>query len=194
MKKSLVLLMTAAFLFAGSAYAEEVVLFDFEEGLQGWEIPDWAFEKPDMVQNEIDISSDYASHGDSSMIMDVDFTGGRWTGAIVEIMQYYDWTDYGTLAVDIYLPKDAPMGLRAKMILTVGDSWKWVEMSRTYALKPGAWTTISADLKPGSIDWRRIQVDESFRKDVRKIDVRIESNNRPAYTGKLYIDNVRVIE
>lgn len=194
MRKGLLLTVLFTFLLAGAAMAEEVVLFNFEDGLQGWEIPDWAFEKPDMVLKEIDVTDEYASNGAKSMMMDADFTGGRWTGALVEIMQYYDWTDYSKLAVDIYLPKEAPMGLRAKMILTVGDSWKWVEMSKTYALAPGKWTTITADLMPGSIDWRRIQVDDAFRADVRKIDVRVESNNRPAYTGKIYIDNVRVIE
>ena len=127
------------------------------------------------------------------MIM-TDFPGGRWTGAIVEIMQYFDWSDYSKLACDIYLPKDAPLGLKGKMILTVGDSWKWVEMSKSTSLIPGKWVTISADLKKGSIDWRRVQVDDAFRSDVRKLDIRVESNNKPAYTGPIYIDNIRVIK
>ena len=173
---------------------EETVLFDFENGLQGWEIPDWAYEKPDHVQQEIEPSTDYASEGASSMKMDAIFTGGRWTGAIVEIMQYYDWSDYGKLACDIYLPKDAPLGLKGTIILTVGDTWKWVEMSKGFNLVPGKWVTISADLLPGSIDWRRVQVDEAFRTDIRKIDIRVESNNKPAYTGPIYIDNIRVIK
>ena len=128
------------------------------------------------------------------MKIDADFTGGRWTGAIVEIMQYFDWTDYGTLACDIYIPEDAPVGLKAKFILTVGDNWKWIEMSRSYILQPGQWITVSADIKAGSIDWRRVQVDDTFRSDIRKIDIRVESNNKPAYTGPLYIDNIRVME
>ena len=146
------------------------------------------------MQEDIDASSEYASTGNESLEMIVDFPGGRWTGAIVEIMQYFDWSDYSKIACDIYLPADAPLGLRAKMILTVGDSWKWVEMSRSYALKPGEWVTLTADLTPGSVDWRRIQVDDAFRQDVRKIDVRVESNNKPAYTGPIYIDNIRVIK
>jgi len=62
------------------------------------------------------------------------------------------------------------------------------------SLKPGEWVTLTGDLKPGSIDWRRIQVDEAFRQDIRKIDIRIQSNNKPAYTGTVYIDNIRVIK
>ena len=194
--KKLVLTITLVglFLMGTAAYADEAVLFDFENGLQGWEIPDWAYEKPDHVQQEITVSEEFASNGASSLKMDTEFPGGRWTGAIIEIMQYFDWTDYGKLECDIYLPADAPIGLKAKIILTVGDSWKWVEMSKAYALKPGEWVTLSADLMPGSIDWRRIQVDDAFRADIRKVDIRIDSNNKPAYTGPVYIDNIKVVK
>ncbi len=196
MKKVLLALVVMGLFFVGAVIhaEEETVIFSFENGLQGWEIPDWAYEKPDHVQKEINPSDKYASQGRSSLEMDVEFPGGRWTGAIIEIMQYFDWTDYSKIACDIYLPKDAPLGLKGKMILTVGDSWKWVEQSKSYALKPGEWVTLTADLKPGSIDWRRVQVDDAFRQDVRKLDIRVESNNRPAYTGPIYIDNIRVIK
>ena len=192
MKKTLLLMAIIGLFIGGSIVHAEEVLFDFENGLQGWEIPDWAYEKPDHVQQEINVSDKYASQGDKSLEIMTEFSGGRWTGAIIEIMQYFDWTDYSRLACDVYIPADAPVGLKGKMILTVGDSWKWVEMSRSFPLKPGQWVTMSADLKPGSIDWRRVQVDDSFRQDVRKIDIRVESNNRPAYTGPIYVDNIRV--
>ena len=196
MKKVLVTLAVIGLLFATQAAnaEEETVLFSFENGTEGWEIPDWAYEKPDHIQQEIDISEEYASNGNNSLLIETEFPGGRWTGAIIEIMQYFDWVDYSKLACDIYLPEGAPLGLKGKIILTVGDTWKWVEMSRSYALKPGEWVTITADLKPGSIDWRRVEVDDAFRQDVRKIDIRVESNNKPAYTGPIFIDNVRVIK
>lgn len=183
-------------LFTGIAvYAEEsAVIFGFETGLQGWEIPDWAYEKPDHVQKEIKVSDKYSSEGLKSLELDADFPGGRWTGAIVEIMQFFDWTDYKEVACDVYLPQDAPEGLKVVMVLTVGDTWKWVEMSRSYALMPGEWVMLKGDLTPGSVDWRRVQVDDAFRQDVRKIDIRVQSNNKPAYTGPIYIDNIRVIK
>ena len=174
--------------------AAEEVLFDFETGLQGWEIPDWAYEKADHVQEEVGVSDKYAKTGDSSLEMTVEFPGDRWTGAITEIMQYFDWSDFKEVAFDIYLPEDAPAGLKAKLILTVGDTWKWVEMSRSFALVPGEWVTIKADLMPGSIDWRRIQVDDAFRQDVRKMDIRVVANGKPAYSGAVYIDNIRVVK
>lgn len=195
MKKMFLYIALAVFAFAPVfAQAQEAtVLSSFERGTEGWEIPDWAYEKMDHVQEAIMISNEVASEGNSSLEVVAEFPGGMWTGAIVEIMQYFDWSDYSAVAVDIYLPEDAPLGLMGKIILTQGDSWKWVEQSRGVALIPGEWVTISGDLMPGSIDWRRVQVDDAFRADIRKINVRVESNNQPAYSGSFYVDNVRVI-
>ena len=196
MKNVFLVIVLAVLLFGFSSQvsAAEDILFDFKGGLQGWEIPDWAYEKPDHVQKEISVSDKFSSDGNSSLEMIVEFPGGRWTGAIVEIMQYFDWTDYNSVVCDVYIPDTAPEGLDAKIILTVGDTWKWVEMSRSFNLVPGQWVTIKADLLPGSIDWRRVQVDDAFRQDVRKIDIRVVSNGKPAYTGPVYIDNIRVIK
>ncbi len=194
MKKSMLVAVILCFFAAGLSFAGEDVLFSFEGGTEGWEIPDWAYEKPDHVQEAINISEEFASNGANSLEVEAVFPGGRWAGAIVETMQYFDWSEYNKLACDIYLPADAPLGLKAKFILTVGDNWQWVEMSRSYDLKPGEWVTVEADIAPGSIDWRRVEVGEAFRQDIRKIDIRVESNNKPAYSGPFYIDNVRVIK
>lgn len=195
MKRVALVLVLAFVLMPLTAIAQEVeIISSFEQGLEGWEVPDWAYEKPDQVQKDIQASSNFASEGQGSLEIEAEFPGGRWTGAIVEIMQYFDWSEFSQLACDLYIPADAPAGLKAKMILTVGDEWKWVEQSKSVSLKPGEWVTVIADLKPGSIDWRRVEVDEGFRSDVRKIDIRIESNNKPAYTGSIYLDNIRVIK
>ena len=194
MKKAVGVVLIALF-FAIAAHAQQAdVLFSFEQSPEGWDIPDWAYEKPDYVAKDIAQSNNFASAGSSSLEVEADFPGGRWTGAIVEIMEYFDWSDYSKIECDIYIPEEAPKGLKAKIILTVGDSWTWVEQSKSVSLKPGEWVTVSADLKPGSIDWRRVQVDDAFRSDVRKIDIRVESNNKPAYMGPFYIDNVRVVK
>ena len=95
--KKLVVLVALFGLLLGMAVvakAEEVVLFDFEKGLEGWEIPDWAFEKPDHAQKDLEASKEFAKTGSQSLKMTVDFPGGRWTGGIIEIMQYFDWTAY----------------------------------------------------------------------------------------------------
>jgi len=190
---SVIVLVLGVIAFAGFGFSEGRVLFDFEqEDLSGWEIPDWAFEQDDYVAEDVAVSADYSKTGAQSMKIVANFPGDSWKGSLVEVMEYFDWTPYGEVSCDVYLPKDAPVGLKAKLILTVGDNWKWTEMSRSFALAPGEWTTISADLKPGSSDWKRTMVTDEFRADVRKIAVRVESNRKPMYYGPIYVDNVRL--
>ena len=190
-----VLTLTAVWMsqIAGPSFAaEEKILFDFEKNTERWEIPDWALEKTDLVAQNITASDEYASSGCSSLRIMADFSGGRWTGTIIEIMEYFDWARYGTILADVYLPKGTPFGLRGRIILTVGENWEWVEMNQGIRLIPGEWTTIRADLMPGSLDWKRARITDGFRADVRKMIIRVESNMRPTYKGPVYIDNIRV--
>jgi len=184
-----VVITMAMFSVAGSAFSANKVLFGFEKNVEGWEIPDWAYEQDDYVGEEIVSSTDVAKEGKRSLKFIVAFPGGRWNGAITEIMEYFDWTPYGTISCDVYLPAEASRGLKASIVLTVGDNWKWTEMSRSFKLVPGEWTHIAAGLKPGSADWKRTIVTDEFRSDVRKLAVRI-SSNKDAYDGPIYIDNI----
>ncbi|OGW84804.1 MAG: hypothetical protein A2987_02495 [Omnitrophica bacterium RIFCSPLOWO2_01_FULL_45_10] len=189
------LLLTAVTLTLGLcnfAQAEERVLFSFEKDTQGWEIPEWALEQEDHVGKTLEASKGIAKDGKGALELMAAFPGKVWTAAIVEDFEYFDWTPYKSVSADIYIPKDAPTGLKAKIILTVGESWKFTEMARSVSLVPGEWVTITADLLPGSEDWKRTVVDDNFRKDVRKIAVRIESNKKPEYAGPIYIDNVKL--
>jgi hypothetical protein len=172
----------------------EKVLFSFEDGTQYWEMPDWAKEKTDHVAKSIEASKDYASHGASSLKVMADFPGKVWTAALVEYEEYLDWAPYKRVSCDIYVPASVPEGLKAKIILTVGEDWRFTEMSRVVFLMPGKWTTVSASLEPGSDDWKMMSIDDNFRKDVRKIAIRIESNKGPIYSGPIYIDNFRLSE
>lgn len=172
---------------------EEKIYYDFETDLGGWEVPLWASSKSDYVANIApEISKDFASHGNYSMKIMADFPGQMWSAALVEIQHYLDLSASRALMADIYIPEDAPLGLKVKLILTVGESWKFVEMNRTVPLIPGEWATISANIAPGSYDWKRIVPERSFSEDVRKIAIRIESNRKPKYAGPVYIDNIRV--
>lgn len=172
---------------------EKRTYFDFEmPDLNGWELPLWVQGKTDYVAKEVTFSEDVATSGKGSMKVVSDFPGGKWTAALVEIEQYLDLSSYRVIEADIYLPPDAPIGLKAKFILTVGNNWKFVEMSRSVPLIPGEWATLTASIEPGSYDWKRVVPDEEFAEDVRKIAIRIESNRKPQYSGTLYIDNVRV--
>jgi hypothetical protein len=196
MKKMLivVLMMGLVLTLSGLARAEEKVLFSFEKDkdTQGWEIPEWAMEQEDHVAKTVEESKDVAKDGKGSLKVMAVFPGKSWTAAIVEDFEYFDWTPYKAISADIYIPKEAPIGLKAKLILTVGENWKFTEMARSIPLVPGEWTAVTANLAPGSEDWKKTVVDDNFRKDVRKVAIRVESNKKPEYTGPLYIDNVRL--
>ncbi len=178
-------------LFALPVMAAERTIASFEKDTEGWEVPEWALEKTDNVAKNVSVSKDFAKDGKSALKMDCDFPGKIWTSAIVETMESFDLAPYSDISCDLYLPKEASEGLKAKIILTVGEEWKWTEMSRAIALVPGQWTTVTASLVPGSTGWQRTTVDDNFRKDIRKIAVRIESNKKPVYKGPIYIDNVK---
>lgn len=185
----------AVLLAMGSvAGAEEgaLVIFDFEAGLQEWNIPDWAKESTDDVGKILSTSDEVASHGKGSLQLLADFPGERWTGSYVEVMMHVtDWSKFGSLSMDVYLPASAPKGLGGRIILTVGEAWTWTEMNRTIALEPGRWTTMTANLKPGSLDWKFFP-EETFRTDIRKVGLRIESNKGPVYSGPVYLDHIRL--
>ena len=190
-----ILLISAAFSLSSpdESHAKEFLLYNFEKDPQGWEIPNWAFEKPDHGAKQIGISEFYASEGRYALEVGVEYTGSpQWQGAYVErLIDVTDWTPFNYLSVDIFLPKEAPRGLRAKVILTVGDEWKWTEMNKTIPLTPGEWTVIKADLTAASLNWRRF-IDDNFRSDVRKLGIRVESNGNITYKGPIYLDNVKL--
>ena len=182
-------------LVVGSAVAAEqepTVIFDFEGGTQDWVIPDWAKASPDNVSKVLSISEEIASHGKSSLQLLTDFPGDKWTGAYVEVLMHVtDWSPFGSVAADVYVPPSAPEGLQGRFILTIGEKWEWVEMNRAITLQPGQWTTITANLKAGSLDWKFFPT-ETFRKDIRKVGIRVETDKNTAYSGPVYFDNVRL--
>ncbi len=165
--------------------------YDFEDSKNGWEIPLWAMNKPDHVATSLRQTKVNASSGNSSLELCANFPGGRWTAALVEIAHYLDLGMYNAISADIYLPPECPGRLKTKIILTVGEDWRFIEMSRSVYLKPGKWTRIVANISEGSRDWRRTMVDDEFKTDIRKIAIRIESDKRPVYSGPIYIDNIR---
>jgi len=180
---------------APDSFAKDTLLFSFENDPEGWEIPDWALGKDDYVAGEVAVSQVQASEGSRALEVGVDFPSDpQWRGAYVErVIDITDWSPFRCLSIDVYLPKEAPQGLRARVILTVGENWKWSEANKAFPLTPGEWAVIKLDLTPESKNWRKYLTDE-FRADVRKLGIRIESNGKIAYKGPVYIDNVRLLE
>lgn len=166
-------------------------LYSFDLSEEGWGVPSWAIDKPEYVAQNVSHAKVGKNENIGCLEIIADFPGDKWTAAIFEVQHFLDLSDYSSLSADIYLPSSAPP-LRGKLILTVGDDWKFTEMSKSFRLNPGEWTKISASLSDESKDWKRTVVTEAFRKDVRKIAIRIESNRPPAYSGPIYVDNVSV--
>lgn len=169
-------------------------LYDFSESLHSWEIPTWAREKKDHVATGIRLV-DFGRGSSSAPAVEVeaDFPGGMWTGALVEVEQFLDLNGYDDMLCSVYLPSHAPDGLRAKFILTAGENWDFIEMSRSVTLRPGTWTEIKASLIPGNMDWRRSVMDEELLGEIKKISLRVESNRIP-YSGPFYMSNIEITQ
>jgi hypothetical protein len=195
LKIFLILLITIGYfvILPDSSYSREIVLYCFEKDPQGWEIPDWAITKTDHVARQLSVSEFHSTEGKYSLEVNVDFSGGpKWEGAYVErIIDVTDWSPFNYLSYDGYLPKNGPQGLRVRTIVTVGDEWKWTEGNKAFPLTPGEWTSVKLDLTPNSMVWRKF-VDDSFRADIRKLGIRLESNGKITYKGPIYIDNVKL--
>lgn len=190
----MILVVSSQLLGAPALPAAELVVYGFEDSTEGWVIPEWARTSPDYVAERLLVSRGYASEGHQALEVWADFPGGRWACAYVEREpEVTDWTPFRRLAADVYLPADAPVGLRARLILTVGPDWQWTEMRRAVPLQPGVWTVLTGSLTPGSPDWAAAP-DDRFRADVRKVGIRIEADTAPAYRGSVFIDRVRVAD
>ncbi|MFH1305862.1 MAG: hypothetical protein ABIH74_05640 [Candidatus Omnitrophota bacterium] len=167
------------------------ILYNFENDNEGWEIPSWEFEKDDHVAGYLRKISGISSKGRGSLELYAEFPGKKWTAALAEVQQFIDLGKYSTLSADIYLPPSAPEKLRGKIILTGGENWHFAEMTRGIRLKPGEWTTITADISENSTDWKKTKMTSAFREDIRKVAVRVESDKNPVYSGLIFIDNIR---
>jgi len=192
-------LVTGSFLLAlllvsSQAWASEIVIYGFEHGTEGWQVPDWAVSAGDYVCRSIEPSSEHVEQGSGALKLWVDFPGDRWAGAYVERqVEVSDWSDFGRLSVSVLVPSYAPQGLRGRIILTIGDDWVWTEMNRAIPLAPGAWATVTVNLTPQSMDWKYF-VDDTFRARVDRVGVRIESGEGVRYSGPVFLDHVRLAE
>ena len=176
MKGVLIMCVAVAFVLSATnicAAAGEKVLYDFEKGLNGWSIPEWALKQADQVAKGAITSDAAASSGTHSMEVMADFPGSIWTGAYVEIMEYLDLSDYDEILVDIYLPEGAPEGLKARTILTAGENWSFLEMKQSAALIPGQWRTIRASLSGAGRVWKNSASAPNMASDIRKVGVRV---------------------
>jgi len=175
----------------------EVSFFDFEKDLQGWGIPEWAFQRNEYVADNIALCREVSVKGDSSLKLMVEFSGHDWLAAITEVEGEFDLTRYRKLTCDIFIPETAPGGLEGRIILTSSRNWTWAEMSLPVYLRPGKWVTVSGILRTGNFYWRgsndRVKkITDEFKSEIKKLGIRVESDS-VRYKGPIYIDNVKLI-
>ena len=184
--------------FAG----EEDILYTFDESIEGWKVPDWAFEQRDYVAGKTLLSGETMKSGPGALEVVCDFPGNRWAAALVEIEKDMDLSGYSSISADIFIPKSAPKGFfKARFIMTVGIGWHFIEMREPVDLIPGKWVTLQADIEKEELlisDWKGRGEKRLFKHadKVKKIAVRIEYDASPPHTiggrynGPVFIDNV----
>lgn len=199
-----IILAAALVLAVNTVMAAEEYRFDFEDGDEGWVIPDWELSQKDHKAESCEASTDFASSGKQSLKIMCDFSGSVWQAALVEkeFEPPIDLYGYHSVSVDVYLPRNAPKELmQARIILTVGDGWFFTEQRFAEPLKNGKWTTVSAWLESYEVpspQWKGRNEKRLFLniRKVKKLAVRIEYDIAPPqrlgskYYGPIYIDNM----
>ena len=200
MKQSIItLIVCAAFAISGTyfANAQEKVMFNTHQQLSNWDIPKWSSNKNDHVPPIIAVDENSSNFGETSVKLDVKFSGDKWQAGIIETEGRFDLTLYKTISFDVYLPKNAPQGILARAIIVTGENFSWLEMDKAVNVSPGRRTTIKARIKRGNNKWvskkGTVKISDEIKADIRKIAIRIESNSAK-YEGPVYIDRIKFIK
>ncbi len=185
------------------AFSFKTIQFDFENGIEGWEIPDWAAEQKDCVGLDYGVTTEKAFSGDRSMKVDTNFPGTAWTAAVIEYAKDIDLSGYSKIKARIYIPKESNnQQMFGRIILTAGP-WFFIEMKEPIQLKTGSWTTIEAKLDVSRLGelsyWKCVDANTCLLdnlKKVKRIAVRVEYNasfqSGPPYKGPVYIDDITI--
>ncbi|MGE0710809.1 MAG: hypothetical protein AB7N76_02015 [Planctomycetota bacterium] len=115
------------------------------------------------------------------------FHGGRYEQGYVGRAAHESFAGAGTLELVVRLPAHAPRGLRAKLILLLGEPGRWCEGERATALVPGAAVTarleLAGDLKPAPA--------RELLAAVRGYGLKVEADDA-VFLGEVTIEEVRL--
>ncbi|NQT52769.1 DUF5060 domain-containing protein, partial [bacterium] len=104
-----------------------------------------------------------------------------------------DWHTYDRLALDVFVPKDAPNDMRVMVYLRDGDLWWYETLLPTY-LRPGDWTKLLVDLTGATTSWTPHGHSKVFDRytlqRVRVMGLRVFGHR--TYAGALYVDNIQL--
>lgn len=150
------------------AITDSAVLFDFEEGLQGWEV---ATEWPQVTNAEV---------VDGALVMSGAWAGDEWNEGGVYIVSEDGWdlSAYDLLTVEVCAPEDA-VDFFAQIFMRTTEELVWAN-NPGGTPEAGACTTYEATL-----------ADMGDMTDVRQIGVKI-GTSATDFEGSFTIDNVQV--
>lgn len=173
-------------------FAEEHTLCDFERPDHGWmigmseEVGPHAAGLPQGTPAGIRRMG--AAQGRSALLLPAAFPGELWT----HVQPDADWSAYDELALDIYLPPNAPKWIQALFVIRDRDLW-WYQAMPVLWLEPGKWQTVRFDISGDSAQWKAQNHMKAWdgyaTQRVRLFGVRLFSS--AAFRGAILIDNVR---
>ncbi len=195
--KICILMFAAIFLFNGTVYPQDKMIYNCKQYMHNWDIPTWSLIEEDYVSPILAIDKNFTNQGASSIKLTVAFPGEEWRAGIVETEGFFDLTLYRAISFDMYLPKNAPNGIEVRTIIVTGEDYQWLEIKDPISIRPGRRTTVTASLKKGNRSWSGMngtrKMTDEIKSGIRKIAIRIESND-VKYEGPVYIDNIRLVK
>ncbi len=152
-----------------AATGAETVLHTFEADTEGFLLADyWAGGKG-------------VSAAEGALALALVTTGGSWQegGVYVQPAGGADWSAYGQLSVDIFVPEGGD-GFLSQIFVKTGADWTWANTGDT-PLMAGEWTTVTADLSAlGELT------------AVGEYGIKVGSSTA-VFDGSVLIDNLRLI-
>jgi len=191
------IIVVSLFFACSRSYSQERMIYNCEQYINGWDIPEWPVSEEDYVSPILAVDENFLEDSFSGLKLTVAFDGDEWSAGMIETTGVFDLTLYKAISCRIYLPESAPRGIMARFIITVGDDYTWMELKRPIALTPGRHTRVKAGLRHGNNGWKTtyggVRIADWMKEDVRKIGIRIESNI-VEYEGPVYINDIRLVK
>ncbi|MDD5438984.1 MAG: hypothetical protein PHS37_02225 [Candidatus Omnitrophica bacterium] len=195
----------AVIMVCAAAYGQKPLTFDFEKNTDGWDIPDWAMDQKDCVGRVVTATQDVSNTGKGALKIETDYPGNQWASVIVEYEKDLDLRGYKAISADVYIPKECKTELmQARIVVTAGSDYFWIEAKTPVRLVPGKWATVTAPLnvsENGELNyWRCKDLSTcilAHLDQVKKVAIRIEYNASPKnagapYKGPVYVDNIKI--
>jgi hypothetical protein len=172
-------------LFACCAVATaQEVIFDFEQNVEGWGYTER------VKGRQAQVSAERGSLGSkSSLKFEASFPGQT---EVSVPLQRANWSAYGEVSLNIYLPDDAPNTTQALLFVKDRDHLWYQHLWSDY-LRPGAWNHLRVPLAASAGAWEfrghHKPWNDTSRLALLELGVRVFCKDKP-FSGAVYLDKV----